>query len=150
MIFDRTKNDVDAAIQLREEKVKTFKNLTEEDIAVLERGMMTINTLNRIEQKQIELKSAINDMGYWDAEISNKYWQAQMIFNSLDFKRIVENTKLLKAAFFEYKNTPKVISVSYHYENINSIEKILFDIDQMINEIKLQYRECGDFICGEV
>ena len=52
MIFDRTQNDVDTAIRLRREKVQTFQELTESEIVILEKGTLTINTLNRIESKQ--------------------------------------------------------------------------------------------------
>ena len=52
MIFDRTQNDVDTAILLRDTKIKKFETLTESEIATLEKGMLTINTLNRIEDRQ--------------------------------------------------------------------------------------------------
>ena len=58
MIFDRTQNDVDTAILLRDTKVKNFETLTESEIATLEKGMLTINTLNRIETKQRRIKKS--------------------------------------------------------------------------------------------
>ena len=79
MIFDRTQNDVDTAIRLRNEKAKTFQELTESEIAILEKGTMTINTLNRIENKQEELKNLFNEMGYWNTPMTNKVW-AKMIY----------------------------------------------------------------------
>ena len=62
MIFDRTASDVDAAIKIRDEKVKSYQELTEEDVDILERGFITLNTINRIEEKQSELKSLLNNM----------------------------------------------------------------------------------------
>ena len=59
MIFDRTQNDVDTAILIRSEKVQNFETLTESEIATLEKGTLTINTLNRIENKQSELKNLV-------------------------------------------------------------------------------------------
>ena len=81
MIFDRTQNDVDTAILLRNTKVKKFETLTESDIATLEKGRLTINTLNRIETKQEELKNLFNDMGYWNTPTTNKLWSENDIFN---------------------------------------------------------------------
>lgn len=150
MIFDRTKNDVYAAIQIRDTKVKAFEELTEEDIAILERGMMTVNTINRIEQKQGQLKEIINGMGYWNADISNKNWGYEGIFDATEFQRVLENTEKLRSGFIVYSQTPKVPKVSYNYEDINAIEKILYDISSMSVEIKTNYRECGNFVCGEV
>ena len=36
-------------------------------------------------------------------------------------------------------------------DDINALEKILFDLDVMINDVKSHYRECGTFEsgCGE-
>ena len=106
MIFDRTQNDVDTAILLRREKVQAFQELTEHEIATLEKGTLTINTLNRIENKQEELKNLFNDMGYWNTPITNKVWGENDIFNVDEFQRIIDNTNVLRQAFFVYKDTP--------------------------------------------
>lgn len=149
MIFDRTQNDVDTAIVLRNTKVKKFETLTESDIATLEKGTLTINTLNRIENKQEELKNLFNDMGYWNTPTTNKTWSENDIFYIDDFQRIVDNTNVLRQAFFVYKDTPNTPPISYYWEDINALEKILHDIDVMINDVKSHYRECGTFECGE-
>ena len=149
MIFDRTQNDVDTAIILRREKVQTFQELTESEIAILEKGTITYNTLNRIENKQEELKNLFNDMGYWNTPITNKVWGENNIFNIDEFQRILDNTNILRNAFFTYKNTPNTPPVSYHYNDINALEKILYDLDVMINDVKSHYRECGTFESGE-
>ena len=152
MIFDRTQNDVDTAIRLRAEKVQTFQELTESEIATLEKGTLTINTLNRIESKQEELKNLFNDMGYWNTPITNKQWTENDIFDNngeKDFQRILDNTNILRNAFFVYKGTPNTPPISYHWQDINALEKILYDLDVMINDVKSHYRECGTFESGE-
>lgn len=149
MIFDRTQNDVDTAIVLRNTKVKKFETLTEIDIATLEKGTLTINTINRIETKQEELKNLFNDMGYWNTPTTNKTWSENDIFYIDDFQRIVDNTNVLRQAFFVYKDTPNTPTISYYWEDINALEKILHDLDVMINDVKSHYRECGTFECGE-
>lgn len=149
MIFDRTQNDVDTAVVLRREKVQTFQELSESEIATLEKGMLTINTLNRIETKQEELKNLFNDMGYWNTPITNKTWSENDIFNVDEFSRILDNTNVLRRAFFVYKDTPNTPPISYYWNDINALEKILFDLDVMINDVKSNYRECGTFESGE-
>ena len=149
MIFDRTQNDVDTAILLRNTKVKKFETLTESEIATLEKGMLTINTINRIENKQDELKNLFNEMGYWNTPITNKTWGENDIFNADEFHRILDNTNVLRNAFFVYKATPNTPPISYHYNDINALEKILNDLDVMINDVKSNYRECGTFESGE-
>ena len=148
MIFDRTQNDVDTAIILRREKVQKFQALTESEIATLEKGTLTINTLNRIETKQEELKNLFNDMGYWNTPMLNKVWGENDIFNVDEFQRILDNTNVLRQAFFVYKDTPNTPPISYYWDDINSLEKILYDLDVMINDVKSHYRECGTFESG--
>lgn len=150
MIFDRTQNDVDTAIILRREKVQKFQELTEKEILTLEKGTITINTLNRIENKQAELKALFTEMGYWNTPTTNKVWDATQIFNGDEFQRIIDNTNILRNAFFVYKDTPNTPPVSYHFEDINSLEKILYDLDVMINDVKSRYKRCGTFRCGEL
>ena len=149
MIFDRTQNDVDTAVVLRREKVQTFQELSESEIATLEKGMLTINTINRIETKQEELKNLFNDMGYWNTPTTNKLWSENDIFNIDEFQRIIDNTNVLREAFFIYTDTPNTPPISYYWNDINALEKILFDLDVMINDVKSHYRECGTFECGE-
>jgi hypothetical protein len=149
VIFDRTQNDVDTALILRREKVQNFQELTENEIAILEKGMLTINTLNRIEEKQEDLKGILNDMGYWNTPITNKVWGENDIFNVVDFQRILDNTNVLRNAFFVHKDTPNTPPISYHWQDVNALEKILYDLDVMINDVKSHYRECGTFESGE-
>ena len=149
MITNRTQYDVDTAIAIIKNKVQKFQELTESDIATLEKGTMTYNTLNRIEAKQEELKNLFNDMGYWNTPITNKIWGENDIFNVNDFQRILDNTNVLRQAFFVYKDTPNTPPISYHYSDINALEKILFDLDVMINDVKSHYKECGTFESGE-
>lgn len=150
MIFDRTQNDVDTAILLRREKVQAFQELTEHEIAKLEKGTLTINTLNRIESKQEELKNLFNDMGYWNTPISTRQWAYGDIFVGTQFDRILNNLEILIKAFFIYKNTPNVPDNNYRkYQTINDVEKIIYDLDVMINNVKSHYRECGAFESGE-
>lgn len=151
MITNRTQYDVDTAILLRNTKVKKFEALTESEIETLERGTLTINTLNRIEAKQEELKNLFNDMGYWNKPITNKVWDFSGIFKCEEFDRILNNLEILRKAFFVYKDTPDIPDNNYRkYQTINDVEKIIDDLDVMINDVKSHYRECGTFECGEV
>lgn len=158
MIFDRNQEDVNAAIRIINEKVRlnpvTMKPenaepLTEAEIEILERGTITLNTINRIETKQDTLKRIFNKMGYWDIHITTKQWDGTQIFDKTELERLFENTQMLKKAFFVYNNTPALLTALYHWENINSLEKILYDLEYMANNVVNNYRECGNFECGE-
>ena len=150
MIFDRTAADVAKAQSIRLNKVQKGIELTAEDIETLERGTITINTLNRIESKQTILKNLMNSAGYYNTPVINKTWEYTDIFERNDFQRILDNCNVLKKAFFERKGTPTTPDISFDFETINSLEKIIFDLDIMINDVKSCYRQCGTFQCGEV
>ena len=147
MIFDRTQEDVDTAVRLRNEKVKEFKNLTSEEINTLERGTITINTLNRIENKQQEIKELFSNIAI-NVDIQNKVWDGTEIFDKANFERILKNLNILVENFCVYKNTPSVPRVSYHFEDINSIEKILFDLEELYNKALKSFIYCGISYCG--
>ena len=158
MIFDRTQNDVDTARIIRNEKVKfdpitmqptNLDELTPSELETLTKGTFNYTDLNRIEAKQEELKTLFNNMGYWNTPITNKTWGENDIFNADEFKRILDNTNILRNAFFVYKATPNTPPISYHWQDINALEKILNDLDVMINDVKSNYRECGTFESGE-
>ena len=147
MIFDRTQEDVDTAVRLRNEKVKEFKNLTSEEINTLERGTITINTLNRIENKQQERNELFSNIAI-NVDIQNKVWDSTEIFDRSNFERILQNLNILIENFCVYRNTPSVPRVSYHFEDINSIEKILFDLEELYNKALKSFIYCGISYCG--
>ena len=149
MIFNRTKDDVENALKIRDEKIKTFQELTNDDINTLERGFFTLNTIQRIQEKQTDLKGLFAEIGYYNTPIIIKEFDSTMFFSEADFQQLIDNVNVLKNAFFAFSSTPKTPPVSYHYEDINALEKILYDLDVMINYVKSLYIECGNVECGE-
>ena len=147
MIFDRTQEDINAAISLRNQKVKEFEILTSEEINTLERGTITINTLNRIENKQIEIAELFSQLSI-NVDIENKNWEETQIFNQSEFQRILDNLNELVKSFYVYSNTPNVPKISYHFEDINAIEKILFDLEDLYNKLLKSFVYCGTLYCG--
>ena len=150
MITDRTKADVDSAKEIIDSKVKLFLELTDEDLQILERGTIGIGTINRISNKQISLKNKMERNGYFVKTISTKTWDYNDIFGENDFFQLINNTVLLREAFFTYSDTPANVYLSYDYENINNLEKILVDIEKILDYMIANFRECGTFYSGEV
>jgi galactose-1-phosphate uridylyltransferase len=148
VIYDRTASDVASAKKMRLEKVQKFIDLTDEEVETLERGLLTINTLNRIENKQAEIKAMLDNMGYFNTPVINKTWTVNDIFTADDLQRIVDNNTALRAAFYAMNDSPKNAIAKYYYEEFNSLEKILFDISSNIEYTVSKYRRCGTFNCG--
>lgn len=150
MIYDRTQADVDAAKKIISDKIQQSIDVTAEETETLERGTLTINTLNRIENKCAEVKKLMLDLCYGFSDIETEEWTYEQYFRDSDFERISDNVGKLKNAFFSYSDTPSAPGANFRkFENINAVEKILFDLETMINEIKSNYRECGTFECDE-
>lgn len=149
MIFNRTLSDVEQAKKIRAEKLQHFVEITDEEQETLERGFVTINTLNRIEDKQSELQNLLRTMGYWNTSIISKTWTSTDMFTDAEFQRIIDNNAALRKSFYVYSNSPMDAIANYHYEEFNAIERILFDLEAMIAFVRGHYKECGDFDCGE-
>lgn len=149
MIYNRTQADIDIAIAIRA-RLQSGETLTDADINALERGTLTINTLNRIEQKQTELKELFNSIGYWDTDnIVNRQWHYDDFFKRADFDRILANLEILQNAYYIYANTLNVPNANYRqFETINAVENILADLEKMIEDMSDNYRYCGDAECG--
>ena len=149
MIFNRTLEDVSIAKSLIETKVKKFISLTSEELDSIERGTLTINTLNRIESAQKELKEIFILFGYYGAHIESKEWEHENVFYKKDLQRIILNCDTLQKAFFKKQNTPIAPSPTYDIYCINDIEKIISDLYDMVNEVRSLWAECGDAESGE-
>lgn len=143
MIIDRTHNDVLKSIELAQ-RGGVF---SEKEIETLERGMVTINTLNRIEEKQKEIADLISEMGY-PVSIENKTWKQQDVFFFEDLKRIVSNVEKLRISFFALNETPANPRAEYHYREFNLIEKVLLDIQNNAVFAEENYKICGSAECG--
>lgn len=137
MVTDRTQTDVETALQLKE-KIKSGQPLSESENLMFERGFFTINTLNRIEEKQNELGQILNNYGYYNSTV-NKEWVNGDILSYVDYHRILNNLDELKNAFTVYQSTPQTPEYMYGYEEVNDIEKILVDIEELIGNMAEQF-----------
>ena len=149
-ITDRIQADVDNAKAIRANKIQTGGTPTSAEYETLDRGSITHETLNRIENNQAYLKSLLNEAGYWGIPTTNKTdWDTDDILRAEDWQRILDNEDILKAAYFTYMDTPQTLNTLLTYGNLNSVEKILDDLNSMILSMQYYYRQCGTFECGE-
>jgi hypothetical protein len=149
MIFDRTQADVDAAIEIRA-KLQRGEAITNEETEALERGTLTINTINRIEEKQAELKTVFDSLGYRNTDgIENRAWGYEDFFRQEDFDRILRNLEILKNAYFVLTNTTIIPNTNYRqYGTINALEHILNDMSFIVDDMISNFRICGETECG--
>jgi hypothetical protein len=148
MIFDRTFEDIGKVKQILK-KLKEFANLTQADVETLERGTITYNTLNRIENKQKELAEILEQWTYLIVPISNKSWTKNDIFNQADLERLANNTIVLREAFYVIDKTQPNPKARYDYQDINAMEKILDEIDRLVEVTKTSFKRSNTFESGQ-
>ncbi len=149
MIYDRTANDVVSSNQIISKKLRKFEELTEAEALILERGTFTRSTVERIENEEKRLSDVIRDAGYSVDGIITKSWQDGDLFYAEDFQRLINNALILRDAFYVLADSPQSIAVKYHYAELNSLEKLLHDIDFVFKKMIEFFRYCGTFDCGE-
>lgn len=149
MIYDRTQQDVDNAQAIFETKVKAFIELTDEEKNIMERGRVTTNTLNRIEEAQNAIGEMLVTMGYLKIPIVNKSWRSADVFFAEDLQRIVDNTKALRRSFFVLSQNLKDPIPAFDYTNFNIIERLLYEMDELIEIVKSNYKRAGAYKAGQ-
>lgn len=145
MITDRTYGDVTAAKALRARGLP----FTVAEIAQLERGTVTVNTLNRIESAIASLPALWAVSGYKCPEVTTKTWTNAGYFRKSDFETLISNAMTARAALMTYSTTPTEVLPLYHFAEWNKLEQIIGDLVEIGTYIKDNALECGTFECGE-
>ena len=148
MIYNRTGKDVEQAKEIRA-KIQVGETISQEEADIMERGTITSNTLNRISQKQAELKALLDENGYFCGAVSVRDWNYSDVFRLADFENLIANLTTLRTAFFALRKTPANPLPKYHFSNINDLEKILFDLESNLDYMIANFPECGNYECGE-
>jgi hypothetical protein len=149
LIFDRTDRDVSDAKEIVFQKVHNFLEIEEKEKAILERGLISVDTINRIESCEFDIFCLVSSLAYFGENIESKSWKIGNIFKSDDFSRLIYNLESLKSRFFSYSSTPSMADAKYDYKEINKIEKALYDLYSIIEYIEENTQECGTFYSGE-
>lgn len=149
MIYDRTQEDVENAKRTIIEKVQKFYELSDEDLEILERGTVTIDTVNRISKKQDELLGLFVSLGYYGGEFEPLEWRVGDIFNEYDLMSLINRNEVLRPIFFTYSDTPGRAALEYTYNAFNDIERLLFDLEKMYEFVVANIKECDTFDSGE-
>lgn len=162
MIYDRTILDVSNAKKIisKFQSLADWSSITEAEINTLERGTYTRISLNRVEEKVAELCRSFRDIGYSfiDTETTTD-WDNTKYFNKSQHKRFFSNIAYLYNLFPLPSDTPNPpyfsSSGEYVYGNItyalaNDAEKILVDIEKLIDLLKKSWYYSGEIYSGEV
>ena len=145
-IYDRTQADVDYA----KSQIKYFK----ENGGVTDgkdlKGCLNVDDLNRIENNTDYLSECLITLYYYN-RIDNydESWSIGDVPHTEQVSRIINNVSILQEAYYKPSGSPTLPTTLTHYEDVNSIEKCLYLLKVMIDDMVSSFRECGTFACGE-
>lgn len=158
-IFDRKESDIEYLKQLLE---KGFKNFTDEEkeiwLNTSLKGALNASDLNRIENN-ISLIASVLEVSL----VCKTNWARTNIPEETDFQRIHDNLKVLyniiygenvtKEELEELEEDEEYIFVPdlpfNHYEKLNDIEYILYDMYTILNSQLYSYASTDELYCGE-
>ena len=127
LIFDRTQNDVENGTS------KGYYNYTD---------------LNRVETWCEYLADLLNSYSYPVSISIKKNWNMSDLPNVNDMERIRCNVNVIKTAFYSYTDIPENLNYMT-IEKANAIEKILYEIDNLIRNMGNEFRYSNTFCSGE-
>lgn len=160
LIYDRTESDETASAAIRKsyQTLGNWSGLTDAEKAQLERGMLTYNTLNRVELAVKTLAAALTAAGYpveitpvlKGSKAEDREWQEGDIVRRAQWTTYIANVQALRDAYYTLAETGELPKPEdkLDYVSANNIEKILADIDLLIGCMKASYRRCGTFRAG--
>lgn len=122
-----------------------FDRTNEDIINETDKAFISYIDLNRIEEACSYLASLLK------VSIMTKEWKIDEFRKTSEMERLRNNINLLENSYYKMPNTPK-LPEKITYTSIteaNNIEKILFDINTMIENVKAAVRFAGTFYAGE-
>lgn len=152
LITDRTRSDVDRAIDL---SAKGLADMTAEELAEFEAGLKgayNATDLNRVESAVQYLTERLTIAGVYRTLSTKNTWARQDYPVSTEMVRYLENIRALRSSFTLPADAPTVPEDMHRftYQEANNIEKLLLIIDAIITNIALVWFYSGELHAGEV
>ena len=154
LITDRTKEDFLKWQRLRN---KGYANMTEEERAEWNtdlKGAYNVSDLNRVGTVLNHLKARLVNAGYlkgYEFEAVTT-WNTSHIPTTDDFTKYIEAVHTIRNAIAVFRTTapaPEHFN-SLTIDEANNIEKILIDINTLINNMLAARNYCGDIFSCEI
>lgn len=146
LIYDRTAQDVETVRAQRGTALTPLK------------GCYNVSDLNRVESAVKLLAAALTAAGYpvkitpvlKGSKAEDREWQEGDVLYRPQWTTYLDNVQRLRDAYYTLAETGELPAPGdkLGYEGANTIEKILADIDLLIDCMKASYRRCGTFRAG--
>lgn len=160
LIYDRAESDETASAAIRKsyQTLGNWSGLTDAERTQLERGTLTYNTLNRVEAAVKLLAAALTSAGYpvevtpvlKGSKAEDREWQEGDVLYRPQWTTYIDNVQKLRDAYYTLAETGELPAPGdkLKYTGANTIEKVLADIDLLLDGMKSIYRRAGTFTAG--
>jgi len=156
LITDRTKADADAAEALYSLlELVGWDGLSTEQKAFwdnLPRGTYNHTDLSRVEAAIQYLEDVLNQNGYWPWLTTKADWSEGYTPTPGDLDRYIQNIHTLRSILPTLPGTPEAPATmdKLNWQGANDIEKILLDIETVIERMVVAFWYMGELFMGEV
>lgn len=151
LITDRTQADVDALLELLSTPMSdwTSEKLAEFNLAK-SKGAYNATDLNRVGSAVHYLAERLGSYGYAVRVTAKRDWTAADIPSATDLARYLADIAAIRGALAVYATTPESPTDMewLTWQEANDMEKILVDVESVINTMILTFVPCGTAICG--
>ena len=144
-VYDRTQEDVDYA----KTQIAYFKANGGITDGINLKGCLNYTDVNRIEYNTYYLADLLISLYYFNTISRHRAWRMGNIFDNTHVNRVINNVAILQSAYHTPTGSPDLPTTLTHYEQVNSVEKCLYLLKEMIDNMVSSFRECGTFYCGE-
>lgn len=159
LIYDRTAEDVERALALaKKAEAGTLTDAEKAEWLAGLRGCYNATDLNRVEAAVKLLSAALTAAGYpveitpalKGSKAEDREWQEGDIVRRAQWTTYLDNVQRLRDAYYTLAETGQLPKPEdkLGYVGANNIEKVLADIDLLIDCMKSSYRRCGTFRAG--
>ena len=150
LITDRTTQDVERVKALQ---AKAWQDMTEEEkvewLSPL-KGSYNYADLNRVEEAVAYVAGRLKEYGYLPSLPDTRAWSVGDIPNAGDFARYLGNVAALRRAIVVWKSTPEAPNRINSVNEANALERILVDLNQLLNNMSKAWFYSGDLYLAEV
>ena len=150
LIYDRTAEDVERALALaKKAEAGTLTDTEKTEWLAGMKGCYNAADMNRVEAAVQTLAAELNVAGYTVETIPQTFAETDIV-RLLQWRQYLANVQALRDAYYTLAETGQLPGAAdrLDYIGANTIEKILADIDLLIDWMKSSYRRCGTFRAG--
>ena len=153
LVTDRTAADLARWLELRN---KGYANMTDAERAEWGAGNMkgayNASDLNRVGEAMNYIRDKLTEAHYMCDVVSKTDWDATDIPTAADLTAYLDKVACIRETLAQLPTTPATPQNTggLGYQEANDIERILLDVDLLINNMLAARYYCGDLYSGEV